>query len=90
VSYHARVVPAIVVAAIVPPPRNERASGARIAAVTARLDHAAFVFVAGLVAYGIAKVHIDPPDMVAVAVQCGMDHRLHLSGRLLAAFDVTA
>jgi hypothetical protein len=33
-------------------------------------------------------VHIDPPDSVSVAVQRGMDHRLYLSVRLLAAFDV--
>ena len=59
-----------------------------LAAVAARLDHAAFVFTAGLVAYDIAQVHIDPPDSVSVAVQRGMDHRLYLSVRLLAAFDV--
>jgi hypothetical protein len=42
----------------------------------------------GLVTDGIAKVHIDPPDTVAVAVQRGIDLSLHLSVRLLAAFDV--
>jgi hypothetical protein len=59
-----------------------------LAAVAAHLDHAAFVIMASLMTDGIAKVHIDPPYTVSVAVQCGMDYRLHLSGRLLAAFDV--
>ena len=49
----------------------------RFAALAARLDHAAFVFMASLFAYGIAKVHVDPPETVAVAVQCSMDHRFH-------------
>ena len=40
--------------------------GDRLAAVAARLDHAAFVTMAGIVAYSIAKVHIGSPDTVAV------------------------
>jgi hypothetical protein len=41
----------------------------RLAAVAARLDHAAFVVMASLVADRVAEVHIDPPDAVAVPVQ---------------------
>jgi len=58
------------------------------AAVEACLDHATFVVMTGPMTDGVAKVHIDPPNTVTEAVQCGMDHSLHLSGRLLAAFDV--
>ena len=59
-----------------------------LAAIAARLDHAAFIIMAGLTADGVAEMHIDPPDTVAVAVQPGKDLGLHLVKRLLAAFDV--
>src|SRR5579863_4813630 len=59
-----------------------------LAAVAAHLDHATYVIVAGLLTDGVAKVQIDPPYMVTVAVKCGMDQSFYSCDRLLATFDV--
>jgi hypothetical protein len=59
-----------------------------LAAVAPRLDHAAFVVMTGLVADGVAKVNIDPPDAVVEPVQRCMHKRLHVIGKLFAALDV--
>ena len=40
----------------------------RLAAIKARLDHAAFVVMAGLITNRVAEVYIDPPDAIAVPV----------------------
>jgi len=42
----------------------------------------------GLVADGVAKVNIDPPDAVIEPVQRCMHKRLHVIGKLFAALDV--
>jgi len=61
----------------------------RLAAIAARLDHAAFVAMAGLVTDRVAEVHIDPPDAVAVPVQRCTHLSLHVIGKSLAAVDVS-
>jgi hypothetical protein len=60
------------------------------AVVSSCLDHTAFIVMAGLKTDSVAKVHIDPSDTINVTIQSGMNCSLHLSGRLLAAFDVAA
>jgi hypothetical protein len=59
-----------------------------LAAIATRLDHAAFVVMAGLVADGVAEMHIDPPDAVAEPIQCGMHDALDVIGKLRAAMDI--
>jgi hypothetical protein len=54
------------------------------ALVAVGFDHAAFVTMTGLLADSVAKVNIDAPD----AVQRRMHKRLHVIGKLFAAFDV--
>jgi len=61
----------------------------RLEAITARLDHAAFVVMAGLVTDGVAEVHIDPPDAVAIPFERGTEHGLHVIGNPLATIDVS-
>jgi hypothetical protein len=61
----------------------------RLEAITARLDHAAFVVMAGLVTDGVAEVHIDSPDAVAVPFECGTQHGLYVIGKALATIDVS-
>jgi hypothetical protein len=59
-----------------------------LAAVAPRLDHAAFVVMTRLLADGVAEMNIDPPDAVVEPVQRCMHKRLHVIGKLFAAFDV--
>jgi len=59
-----------------------------LAAIATRLDHAAFVVMAGLVADGVAEVHIDPPDAVAEPVQRRMHDPFDVIGKLRAAMDI--
>ena len=49
-----------------------------LAAIAARLDRAALVVVSGLVADGVAEMHIYPPDAVAKTVQRSLDDGFHL------------
>src|SRR5579859_101537 len=61
----------------------------RLAAIAARLDHAAFIVMADLVTDRVAKVHIDPPDAVAVPFKRGTQHSLHVVGKSLVTIDVS-
>ena len=61
----------------------------RFAAITARLDNAAFVVITGLVTDRVAEVHIDPPDAIGVPVQRCTHLSPHVIEQLLAAVDVS-
>jgi hypothetical protein len=61
----------------------------RLAAIKARLDHAAFVVMAGLITNRVAEVYSDPPDAIAVPVQRCTQLSLHTIRKLLAAVDVS-
>jgi hypothetical protein len=60
----------------------------RLAAIATRFDHAAFVFMAGLVADFVAEVHVYSPDAIPKAVQRGMHDSFHVVRELFAALNV--
>ena len=60
----------------------------RLAAIATDLDHATFVVVARLVANVIAEMHIDPPDVIDMPLQCVLYLCLYMIGKPLAALDI--
>ena len=60
----------------------------RLMAVAPRLDHAAFIIMAGFVANRVAEVHIDSPDSITEPVKCCLHDAFHMIRKLLATLNI--